>query len=107
MQVGLASSLTRFIQSVHTISGNCYDFVSSSPAALPPADISTKSIKVAEDEAKTELGEEEKSSEEKFWPEPPERFSPPVRCVAVLPDDVGCPDGCECLGTNQDVDKRR
>ncbi|XP_013872266.1 histone deacetylase 10 isoform X2 [Austrofundulus limnaeus] len=76
-------------------------------AALPPAEISTKCIKVAEDEAKTELGEEEKSSEEKIWPEPPERFSPPVRCASVLPDDATCPDGCKLLSTNQDVDKLR
>ncbi|XP_017293313.1 polyamine deacetylase HDAC10 [Kryptolebias marmoratus] len=72
-------------------------------ASLPPADISTKRIKLAEEEAKTEVGEEEKSTEEKVWPEPPKRFSPPVRCASVLPDDVTRPDGCKRLGADQDV----
>ncbi|XP_054589541.1 polyamine deacetylase HDAC10 isoform X2 [Nothobranchius furzeri] len=68
----------------------------ASPTA---ANISTKRIRIAEgeveEEEKTELGEEEKNSEEKVWHEPPKRPCPPIRAASVLPDDVACPDGCK------------
>ncbi|XP_037539664.1 polyamine deacetylase HDAC10 [Nematolebias whitei] len=73
-------------------------------AGLPPAHISTKRIKSVEGEAKTETGEDEKSTEENVWPEPPKRFSPTVRAASVLSDDVTCPDRCKRLNANQDVD---
>uniref|UniRef100_A0A8C7YDM4 Histone deacetylase 10 n=1 Tax=Oryzias sinensis TaxID=183150 RepID=A0A8C7YDM4_9TELE len=56
--------------------------------------ISTKRIKLSgegnKDEA--EVGEEQKSPEEKIWPEPPKRICPPVCSAVVLPDGVVCPD---------------
>uniref|UniRef100_A0A1A8MKH6 Histone deacetylase 10 n=1 Tax=Nothobranchius pienaari TaxID=704102 RepID=A0A1A8MKH6_9TELE len=67
----------------------------ASPTA---ANISTKHIRIAEDEEeeeKMELREEEKNSEEKVWHEPPKRPCPPIRSASVLPDDVACPDGCK------------
>uniref|UniRef100_A0AAX7UU57 Histone deacetylase domain-containing protein n=1 Tax=Astatotilapia calliptera TaxID=8154 RepID=A0AAX7UU57_ASTCA len=48
--------------------------------------------------------EEEKDAEEKVWPEPPKRVTPPVCAALVLPDDVACPEGCECFSFSEDLD---
>ncbi|KAG7230940.1 hypothetical protein INR49_024969 [Caranx melampygus] len=77
-------------------------------ADLPTSDISTKRIKLAEEEEKSldkAEGEGEKSaeSEEKVWPEPPKRLTPAVRTAAVLPDGVACPDGCKPFGSSGDL----
>ncbi|KAM7002092.1 polyamine deacetylase HDAC10 [Tautogolabrus adspersus] len=69
-------------------------------ADLPTSDISTKRIKLAEEEEKTENGEEETSEE--VWPEPPTRVSPPIRTAVVLPDGVTCPDGCKNFSSLED-----
>lgn len=74
-----------------------------SPAGLPTSDISTKRVKLAEEET-SEKGEEEKSAEEKVWPEPPQRVSPPVRAALVLPNGVTCPDGCKRFSSSEDPD---
>lgn len=73
-------------------------------ADLPTSTISTKCIKSAAEEEKTGMGEEEKGAEEKVWPEPPKRVTPPVRSALVLPDDVDCPDGCERVSSSDDLD---
>ncbi|XP_056244390.1 polyamine deacetylase HDAC10 [Seriola aureovittata] len=73
-------------------------------ADLPSSDISTKRIKLAEEEENTEdKGEEKKSAEEKVWPEPPRRVTPAVRAAVVLPDGVACPDGCKHFGSSEDI----
>ncbi|XP_054476207.1 polyamine deacetylase HDAC10 [Anoplopoma fimbria] len=75
-------------------------------AELPTADVSTKQIKLAEEEEKEEetlkKGEEEKSAEVEAWPEPPKRITPPVRTALVLPKDVTCPDGCKRFSSSED-----
>ncbi|XP_038561880.1 polyamine deacetylase HDAC10 [Micropterus salmoides] len=73
-------------------------------AELPTSDISTKRIKLAEEEEKLEKGEEEKSVEEKLWPEPPKRVTPPIRTALVLPDGVACPDGCSRFSSSEGPD---
>ncbi|XP_076588220.1 polyamine deacetylase HDAC10 [Chaetodon auriga] len=73
-------------------------------AELPTSEISTKRIKLAEEEESTEKGEEEKSSKEQVWPEPPKRVTPPIRTAVVLPDGVACPDGCERFSSSEDPD---
>ncbi|XP_073328894.1 polyamine deacetylase HDAC10 [Pagrus major] len=73
-------------------------------AELPNSDISTKRIKLAEEEEKTEEVIEEKSVEEKVWPEPPKRVAPPIRTAAILPNGVACPDGCKRFSSSEDPD---
>ncbi|XP_035520376.1 polyamine deacetylase HDAC10 [Morone saxatilis] len=73
-------------------------------AELPTSGISTKRIKLAEEEERLEKGDEEKSREEQVWPEPPKRVTPPIRAALVLPDGVACPDGCESFGSSEDSD---
>ncbi|MED6231632.1 hypothetical protein ATANTOWER_001221 [Ataeniobius toweri] len=71
----------------------------------PMTDISTKHIKSAmEEEEKTEMAEEERCTEGKVWPEPPERLCPPVCSASVLPDDVACPDGLKRLSSSKDLE---
>ncbi|XP_068579965.1 polyamine deacetylase HDAC10 [Cebidichthys violaceus] len=71
-------------------------------AELPTSEISTKSIKSAEEEEKQKKEEEEKGAEKEAWPEPLERVPPPVRTAVVLPDGVACPDGCERFSSSED-----
>ncbi|XP_008274351.1 polyamine deacetylase HDAC10 [Stegastes partitus] len=73
-------------------------------ADLPTSDISTKRIKLAEEEEEKTPKEEEKSTEEKVWPEPPKRVAPPVRSVALLPKDVTCPEGCKRFSSSEALD---
>ncbi|KAK5615430.1 hypothetical protein CRENBAI_001149 [Crenichthys baileyi] len=75
-------------------------------AADPPmTDISTKHIKsTMEEEEKREMAEEERCTEGKVWPEPPERLCPPVCSGSVLPDDVACPDGLKRLSSSKDLE---
>uniref|UniRef100_A0A673BR72 Histone deacetylase domain-containing protein n=1 Tax=Sphaeramia orbicularis TaxID=375764 RepID=A0A673BR72_9TELE len=77
----------------------CFHFIKYlshfSPADLPTFELSTKRIKVVEEEERTEKVEEEKNTEEIVWPDPPKRVSPCVRTAVVLPDGVDCPDGCK------------
>uniref|UniRef100_A0A3P9LBV3 Histone deacetylase 10 n=1 Tax=Oryzias latipes TaxID=8090 RepID=A0A3P9LBV3_ORYLA len=72
---------------------------------LPTFEISTKHIKLSGEENKdeAEVGEEQKSPEEKIWPEPPKRVSPRVCSAVVLPDGVVCPDACERLSSSEDL----
>uniref|UniRef100_A0A8C9YQ18 Histone deacetylase 10 n=1 Tax=Sander lucioperca TaxID=283035 RepID=A0A8C9YQ18_SANLU len=73
-----------------------------SPAELPTSDVTTKRIKLAEEEEdKLKKVEEEKNAEEEVWPEPPKRVAPAVRTALVLPNDVACPDGCKHVNTSQ------
>ncbi|XP_015249022.1 PREDICTED: histone deacetylase 10 [Cyprinodon variegatus] len=73
-------------------------------ANQPSTDISTKRIKLAnEEEGKTEMAVEERAAEIKEWPEPPERPSPPVRCASLLPEDVACPDGLKLFSSSKDL----
>lgn len=71
-------------------------------AELPACEISTKRIKLAEGEEKTVKAEEEKSQEEKVWPDPPNRVVPPTRTAVVLPKGVACPDGCKRFSLSGD-----
>ncbi|XP_051237558.1 polyamine deacetylase HDAC10 isoform X1 [Dicentrarchus labrax] len=73
-------------------------------AKLPTFEISTKRVKLAEEEERLEKGDEEKSQEEQVWPEPPKRVTPPIRAALVLPNGVACPDGCESFGASEDAD---
>ncbi|GLD58977.1 histone deacetylase 10 [Lates japonicus] len=75
-------------------------------ADLPTCEISTKRIKVAEEEEEKTLdkGEEGNSAEEKVWPEPPKRVTPTIRTAVVLPDGVTCPDGCKHFSSSDDLD---
>ncbi|XP_069551385.1 polyamine deacetylase HDAC10 [Brachyistius frenatus] len=76
-------------------------------ADLPTVDISNKHIRLSggeEEEERMEKEKAEKSTEEKVWAEPPKRVPPPVRCAAVLPDDVTCPDGCKRFSSSEDLD---
>uniref|UniRef100_A0A3B3UGE5 Histone deacetylase 10 n=1 Tax=Poecilia latipinna TaxID=48699 RepID=A0A3B3UGE5_9TELE len=67
-------------------------------------DVSTKRIKLAKaEEEKAETAEDERSQEEKVWPEPAERLRPPVCSVSVLPDDAACPDGLKRLASSKDL----
>lgn len=71
----------------------------------PSTDISTKRKKLEnEEEEKAEMAVEERSTEEKVWPDPPERLCPPVRSAAVLPDDASCPDGLKRLSSSKDLE---
>lgn len=77
------------------------------PADLPTCEISTKRIKVAEEEEEEKTldkGEEGNSIEEKVWPEPPKRVTPTIRTAVVLPDGVTCPDGCKRFSSSEDLD---
>ncbi|XP_034391930.1 polyamine deacetylase HDAC10 [Cyclopterus lumpus] len=71
-------------------------------AELPTSDVSTKCIKLAEEEEKQKTGEVEKSAEEETWPEPPKRLAPPVSTALVLPEGVACPDGCKRFSSSED-----
>ncbi|KAL7402809.1 hypothetical protein ABVT39_020225 [Epinephelus coioides] len=72
-------------------------------AELPASEISTKRMKLAEEEEeKVEKREEEKHAEEKVWPAPPKRVAPPVHTALILPDGVACPDGCERFSSSED-----
>lgn len=74
-----------------------------SPAELPTSDVTTKRIKLAEEEEdKLKKVEEEKNAEEEVWPEPPKRVAPAVRTALVLPNDVACPDGCKRFSSSED-----
>ncbi|XP_039989908.1 polyamine deacetylase HDAC10 isoform X2 [Xiphias gladius] len=76
-------------------------------ADLPSPDISTKRVKLAEEEDEEvtlDKGEEEESAEEKVWPEPLKRVPPPTRTAVVLPDGVACPDGCKNFRPSEDLD---
>ncbi|RVE71672.1 hypothetical protein OJAV_G00054250 [Oryzias javanicus] len=70
---------------------------------LPTSEISTKRIKLSGEETKEQAEEEQNSTEEKIWPEPLKRVSPPVRSAVVLPDDVVCPDACERLSSAEEL----
>ncbi|XP_070763817.1 polyamine deacetylase HDAC10 [Enoplosus armatus] len=74
-------------------------------AELPTSDISTKRINLAEEEEEERLekGEEEKV-EEKVWPEPPKRVTPPIQTALVLPNGVACPDRCKRFSSSEDPD---
>ena len=76
-----------------------------SPANLPNSHVGTKRIKLpGEEDERAEMGEEEKSTEEKVWPEPPKRLSPPIRSALVLPDDVALPDRCQRISSPEELD---
>nr|XP_019934185.1 PREDICTED: histone deacetylase 10 [Paralichthys olivaceus] len=65
-------------------------------ADLPTSDISTKHLKLAD--------EDEYSDDETEWPEPVKRFAPAVRAAVVLPDAVACPDRCHPFTLSEDLD---
>lgn len=73
-----------------------------SPADPPSTDISTKYKKLEKEEE--EMAAEERSTEEKVWPEPSERLCPPVCSASVLPDDAACPDGLKRLSCSKDLE---
>lgn len=64
-------------------------------ADLPSDELSTKRIKLAENENLVEEGEGEKKTEDIVWPDPPKRIAPNVRVTAVVPEGVILPDGCQ------------
>lgn len=75
-----------------------------SPADPPTTDVGTRCIKLAKaEEEKAETAEEERSREEKVWPEPAERLRPPVCSASALPDDAACPDGLKRLTSSKDL----
>uniref|UniRef100_A0A087XZ48 Histone deacetylase 10 n=1 Tax=Poecilia formosa TaxID=48698 RepID=A0A087XZ48_POEFO len=77
-----------------------------SPADSATTDVSNKRIKLAKaEEEKAETAEDERSQEEKVWPEPAERLRPPVCSVSVLPDDAACPDGLKRLASSKDLNR--
>lgn len=88
------------VRSAHRLYWSCLKHA----AELPNSDISTKRIKLAEEEEKSEKEIEEKSVEEKVWPEPSKRVAPPVRTAAILPNGVSCPDGCKRFSSSEDPD---
>ncbi|XP_059191347.1 polyamine deacetylase HDAC10 [Centropristis striata] len=72
-------------------------------AELPTSEVSTKRIKLAEEDQSLDKGEEEESAEEEVWPEPPKRVAPPVRTALILPNDVACPDRCQRFSSSEDT----
>ncbi|XP_026220379.1 polyamine deacetylase HDAC10 [Anabas testudineus] len=75
-------------------------------ADLPTSDISTKRIKLAEDEEEEKLDEVEKEKliAAMVWPQPVKRVTPPTRTAVVLPDGVACPDRCKHFSLSEDPD---
>ncbi|CAL1591920.1 unnamed protein product [Knipowitschia caucasica] len=78
-------------------------------AADLPSELSTKRVKLAEDETVAVKNDEEKETEEKqreelTWPEPPKRISPKVRTAAVVPEGLTCPEGCQRFCPPKDPD---
>ncbi|XP_041652369.1 polyamine deacetylase HDAC10 isoform X2 [Cheilinus undulatus] len=88
------------VRSVHRQYWSCLQHA----ADLPTSEISTKRIKLAAEEEKTKNGQEEKTVEEKVWPEPPKRVTPPIRTAVLLPDDATCPDECRRFSSSEDPD---
>lgn len=85
------------VRSVHKQYWSCLKHA----AELPTPNISTKRIKLTEEEE--ERKEEEKNVQEIVWPEPPKRVAPPVRTAVVLPDHVSCPDGCKAFSSTENL----
>lgn len=69
------------------------------PADLPTSDISTKRIRLGEEDEKPLDTEEEL-----VWPEPPKRLAPALRTAVVLPGGVACPDGCNQFSSSEELD---
>lgn len=69
---------------------------------MPTSEISSKHAKLAEETKDKAEGETVK--EEKVWPEPQKRISPPVRAALILPDGVNCPEGCQRFSSTEDLD---
>ncbi|XP_071349733.1 polyamine deacetylase HDAC10 isoform X2 [Trachinotus anak] len=88
------------VRSAHRQNWSCLKHA----ADLPTSDISTKRIKLGDEEDTVDKAEEEESAQEVFWPEPPGRVTPTVRTAVVLPDGVACPDGCKHFGSTEDLD---
>uniref|UniRef100_A0A3Q3F836 Histone deacetylase 10 n=1 Tax=Labrus bergylta TaxID=56723 RepID=A0A3Q3F836_9LABR len=95
------------LESLHCVRSAHRQYWSSLKHAvdLPTSDISTKRKKLAEEEEKSENGEEETSEE--VWPEPLKRVPPPIRTAVVLPDGVTCPDGCKHFSSLEDPNQER
>ncbi|KAF0040615.1 hypothetical protein F2P81_006513, partial [Scophthalmus maximus] len=68
-------------------------------ADLPTSDISTKRIRLGEEDEKPLDTEEEL-----VWPEPPKRLAPALRTAVVLPGGVACPDGCNQFSSSEELD---
>ncbi|CAK6950921.1 polyamine deacetylase HDAC10 [Scomber scombrus] len=89
------------VRSAHKKYWSCLKY-----AADPPDfDLSTKRIKLAEEEEeekKLEQGDEAITTKEEMWPEPPKRVAPPVRTAVVLPEGVACPAGCKCFSSSSE-----
>ncbi|KAK7891403.1 hypothetical protein WMY93_023366 [Mugilogobius chulae] len=72
-------------------------------ADLPSDDLSTKRVKLAEEENPVEKTEEKTEAEELVWPDPPKRISPNVRTAVVVPEGVTCPEGCQRFSPAKDL----
>lgn len=87
-------------RSAHKKYWSCFKYA----ADLPDFELSTKRIKLAEEEEeKLEKGEEAVTKKEEVWPEPPKRVAPLVRTALVLPDGVACPDGCKRFSLSENL----
>lgn len=98
LPVNLDGPCQSALESVHCVRSTQKPYWSclKHAADLPTSELSTKRIKVVEEEEeRTEKVQEEKNTDEIVWPDPPKRVSPCVRTAVVLPDGVDCPDGCE------------
>ncbi|XP_020790615.2 polyamine deacetylase HDAC10 [Boleophthalmus pectinirostris] len=73
-------------------------------ADLPSNELSTKRVKLAEDENPVEKNEEEKEAKEIVWPDPLKRTSPSVRTAVVVPEGITCPEGCQLFCPSEDPD---
>lgn len=68
-------------------------------ADLPSHELSTKRMKLEENE---DLDEE--SDEDIVWPDPPKRIAPNVQVTAVVPEGVVLPEGCQRFCPPADTD---
>ncbi|KAM7397012.1 hypothetical protein PAMP_020011 [Pampus punctatissimus] len=94
------------LESLHCVRSAHKNFWSCLKCAadLPNFELSTKRIKLAEEEEeKVEEGEEAISTKEEEWPDPPKRVAPPVRTALVVPDGVSCPDGCKRFSSSDNL----
>ncbi|XP_077567257.1 polyamine deacetylase HDAC10 [Stigmatopora nigra] len=69
-----------------------------------PSEVSTKCVKPEEKDESTQRGGANDGKDTITWPEPQKRRRPPVRTVAIIPEEVSCPDGCQQFNISQKED---
>lgn len=73
-------------------------------ADLPSDELSTKRVKLPEDENPAVTSEEEKKTEDVVWLDPPKRMTPKIRTAVVVPEGTVCPEGSHRFCTSVDPD---